>query len=59
MYTARPELLCERSVFRAAPDSRDPVTELVRELNSEMTQTADAQHRDEVARATRRCAAAR
>ena len=49
MYTARPELLRERRVFGAAPDGRDPVTKLVRELNSEVTQTADALHRDKVA----------
>src|ERR1035437_8923144 len=32
----RSEFLCQRRVFGAAPDSRDLITELVRELNSEV-----------------------
>jgi hypothetical protein len=36
------ELLRERSVFRAAPDCRDLIIKFVRELNSQMAQTADA-----------------
>jgi len=46
---ARSEFLCERRVFGPAPDSRDLVTKFVRELNSEVTQTADALHRNKFA----------
>ena len=46
---ARSEFLCERRVFRPAPDRRDLIAKLVRELNSEVTQTADTQHRHKVA----------
>ena len=50
MYTLAPSFLCERCVFGAAPNSRDLITKLVRELNSEMTQTANTLHRDQIAR---------
>ncbi len=56
---ARSEFLCERCVFGPASDSRDLITKLVRELNSEVTQTADALHRNKVAGEAHRCAAAR
>ncbi len=46
---ARSEFLCQRRIFGTAPDSRDLVTKLARELNSEVTQTADTQHRNQVA----------
>ena len=46
---ARSEFLCECRVFGSAPDRRDLITKLVRELNSEMTQTADTLHRNQVA----------
>ena len=46
---ARSEFLCERRIFGPAPDRRDLVAKLVRELNSEVTQTADALHRNQVA----------
>src|SRR5208282_2151664 len=46
---ARPELPCQRRVFRPPPDRRHLITKLVRELNSQMTQTADTLHRNKVA----------
>ena len=46
---ARSEFLRERRIFGPAPDRRDLVSKLVRELNSEVTQTADTLHRDQVA----------
>ena len=45
----RSELLCQRCVFGPATDRHDLVAELVRELNSEVPQTADALHRHKVA----------
>src|SRR5207244_3401703 len=46
---ARSELLCERSVFGPTTDSRNLVTEFVRELNAQMTKSADTLDSDEVA----------
>ena len=44
----RPEFLGERRIFRPSSDSRDFIAKLVRELNSEVAQTADTLHRDKV-----------
>jgi His Kinase A (phospho-acceptor) domain len=46
---ARAEFLCECRVFGPAPDSRNLVTKLVRKLNSEVAQTANALHGNNVA----------
>ena len=46
---ARSEFLGESSILGPAPDSRDLVTKLVRELNSEVTKTADTLNRNQVA----------
>src|SRR5262249_42709661 len=46
----RAELLGEPRVLGAATDGGNPVTKLVPELNPEMAQTTDPQHRNEVAR---------
>ena len=45
----RSELLCERRVLGSAPDGGHVVAELARELNAEVTETADSLHGDEVA----------
>ena len=46
----RSEFLGEGGVFRATPDGRYLVPKLIRVLNSEMTQAADALHSDKIAR---------
>src|SRR5262249_22963372 len=45
----RTEFSCERLDFGAAPDRRHSVSTLARELNAEMTDTANALHRHKVA----------
>ena len=49
MYRLAPSFFASR-VFRAAPDRRDLITKLVRELNFEVTQPADPKHRNKVTR---------
>lgn len=48
MYTCS-QLLREWPVFSSAPDRRDFITKLIRELNSEMTQATDTLHRNQIA----------
>ncbi len=43
------EFLCERAIFSSASDCRDLIAELVGELHSQVTESANALHRDQIA----------